>query len=95
MGDGGYSFDVEEVHHIMKGFLGRPYVWEVETPAAGEFDCLGLLEYAFAQVGIDMYGTAQSQYLKTVPVPEDQIKQGDLVFFSTYKPGASHVGMYV
>lgn len=95
VGDGSQSFDVEEVHHIMKEFLGRPYVWGGRTPAAGGFDCSGLLEYAFAQVGVDMYGTAQSQYDKTIPVPEDQIKPGDLVFFSTYKPGASHVGMYV
>ncbi|WP_338021754.1 hypothetical protein [Bacillus pakistanensis] len=26
-GDGTQSFDVEEVHNIMKQFLGRPYVW--------------------------------------------------------------------
>ncbi|WP_408008239.1 lysozyme family protein [Pseudalkalibacillus sp. A8] len=94
-GDGTQSFDVEEVHSIMKQFLGQPYVWGGRTPEAGGFDCSGLLEYAFAQVGIDLYGTAQSQYDKTIPVPEDKIKPGDLVFFSTYKPGASHVGMYV
>ncbi|MBT2710530.1 bifunctional lytic transglycosylase/C40 family peptidase [Bacillus sp. ISL-47] len=93
--DGAQRFDVEEVHALMKEFLGLPYVWGGRTPAAGGFDCSGLLEYAFAQVGIDLYGTAQSQYNKTVPVPENQIKPGDLVFFSTYKPGASHVGMYV
>ncbi|MEK4069862.1 bifunctional lytic transglycosylase/C40 family peptidase [Peribacillus sp. FSL R5-0717] len=95
MGDGSQSFDVEKVHKIMKQYLGRPYVWGGRTPAAGGFDCSGLLEYAFAQVGMDMYGTAQSQYNKTKPVPEEHIKPGDLVFFSTYKPGASHVGMYV
>ncbi|KKI92191.1 hypothetical protein WQ54_10820 [Bacillus sp. SA1-12] len=96
--DTGYStqiFNVKEVHNIMKKFLGLPYVWGGRTPALGGFDCSGLLEYAFAQVGIDMYGTAQSQYNKTVPIPEDQIKPGDLVFFSTYKSGPSHVGMYV
>jgi cell wall-associated NlpC family hydrolase len=95
VGDGTQTFNVEEVHNIMKEYLGRPYVWGGRTPAAGGFDCSGLLEYAFAQIGIDMYGTAQSQYNKTKPVPEDQIKPGDFIFFSTYKPGASHVGMYV
>ncbi|HEO2443885.1 bifunctional lysozyme/C40 family peptidase [Bacillus subtilis] len=94
-GDGTQTFNVEKVHNIMKKYLGRPYVWGGRTPAAGGFDCSGLMEYAFAQVGINIRGTAQSQYDKTKPVPEDQIKPGDLVFFSTYKPGASHVGMYV
>jgi cell wall-associated NlpC family hydrolase len=95
VGDGTQRFDVKEVHNIMKEFIGRPYVWGGRTPAAGGFDCSGLLEYAFGQVGIDLYGTAESQYNKTVPIPEDQIKHGDLVFFSTYKLGPSHVGMYV
>jgi Lysozyme-like/NlpC/P60 family len=95
VGDGTQRFDVIEVHNIMKEFLGRPYVWGGRTPAAGGFDCSGLLEYAFGQVGIDLYGTAESQYSKTIPIPEDKIKLGDLVFFSTYKLGPSHVGMYV
>jgi cell wall-associated NlpC family hydrolase len=93
--DGTQRFDVEEVHTIMKEFLGLPYVWGGRTPAAGGFDCSGLLEYAFDQVGIDLYGTAESQYNKTIPVPENKIKPGDLVFFSTYKEGPSHVGMFV
>lgn len=70
MGDGSQSFDVEEVHNIIKQYLGRPYVWGGRTPARGGFDCSGSLEYAFTQVGMDMYGTAQSQYNKTKPVPK-------------------------
>ncbi|WP_445491551.1 C40 family peptidase [Niallia sp. 03133] len=79
----------------MKKYLGIPYVWGGRTPQAGGFDCSGLLEYAFGKIGIDIAGTAQSQFDKTSPVSEENIKPGDLVFFSTYKPGASHVGMYI
>jgi cell wall-associated NlpC family hydrolase len=92
---GNQSFDVERVHNIMKNFLGYPYVWGGRRPTAGGFDCSGLLEYAFGQAGKPLNGTAQSQYDMTVPIPEEEIKPGDLIFFSTYKPGASHVGMYV
>lgn len=95
VGDGTQRFDVEQVHNIMKKYLGLPYVWGGRAPSAGGFDCSGLLEYAFAQIGINMYGTAASQYDKTVPIPDERVKPGDLVFFSTYKPGPSHVGMYV
>lgn len=72
MGDGSQSFDVEEVHNIMKQYLSRPYVWGGRTPAVGGFDCSGLLEYAFAQVGMDICTgqlnrstTKQSRFLKT------------------------------
>lgn len=86
MGDGSQSFDVEEVHNIMKQYLGRPYVWGGRTPAAGGFDCSGLLEYAFAQVGMDMYGTAQSQYNKTKPVPNWTLKKVCFSFPITFTP---------
>jgi hypothetical protein len=92
---GDQSFDVNQVHDIMKQFLGLPYVWGGRKPSAGGFDCSGLLEYAFAQIGKDLYGTAATQFDKTVSVKESDIQPGDLIFFSTYKPGPSHVGMYV
>ncbi|MFD4820230.1 NlpC/P60 family protein [Peribacillus butanolivorans] len=44
VGNGSQAFDVEKVHNIMKQYLGRPYVWGGRTPAAGGFDCSGLLE---------------------------------------------------
>jgi cell wall-associated NlpC family hydrolase len=95
IGKGEQSFHVGQVHDVMKQYLGRPYVWGGRSPAAGGFDCSGLLEYAFGKIGKDLSGTAEDQFRKTVPVPESQIQPGDLVFFSTYKPGPSHVGMYV
>lgn len=94
-GSGGQSFDVDAVHNIMRQYLGWSYVWGGRKPSHGGFDCSGLIEYAFGKIGKNLSGTAATQYSKTVPVPESQAKPGDLVFFSTYKPGPSHVGMYV
>lgn len=91
---GSQIFDVNQVHDLMKQFLGQPYVWGGRNPAQG-FDCSGLMEWSFAQVGINLYGTAETQYHKTVSVPEGQEQPGDLVFWETYKAAPSHVGMYV
>lgn len=91
---GSQIFDVNQVHELMKPFLGQPYVWGGRNPAQG-FDCSGLMEWSFAQIGINLYGTAETQYNKTVPVPEGQEQPGDLVFWETYKKAPSHVGLYV
>jgi cell wall-associated NlpC family hydrolase len=95
VGGEGQSFNVTQVHDIMRQYLGTSYVWGGRNPSQGGFDCSGLMEYAFGRIGINLSGNAQTQFNNTIPVPEDQIKPGDLVFFSTYRAGASHVGMYV
>lgn len=94
LAQGSQIFDVNQVHNIMKQFLGMPYQWGGRTPATS-FDCSGLMEWSFAQIGINLAGTAETQYNKTVAVPEGQEQLGDLVFWETYKTAPSHVGLYV
>jgi peptidoglycan endopeptidase LytE len=75
-------------------YLGVPYVWGGASPATG-FDCSGLVQYVLAQNGISIGRTSWDQYQEVTPVPRSALEPGDLVFFTTYAPGASHVGIYI
>ncbi|WP_042463834.1 C40 family peptidase [Neobacillus dielmonensis] len=74
-----------------KKYIGSPYLWGGATPAG--FDCSGFTSYVFNKVGVAIPRTAATQFsgLKEVSNPNP----GDLVFFETYAPGPSHVGIYL
>jgi cell wall-associated NlpC family hydrolase len=57
------------------------------------FDCSGLTAYVFAEAGIALPHTSHGQAAMGRSVDRDDIRRGDLVFFSTAGPGASHVGI--
>ena len=76
-----------------KKYLGTPYVWGAETPDG--FDCSGFTRYVMKQNGVDLPRTAAEQYELGKHVAKDDLQTGDMVFFTTYKPGASHVGFYM
>lgn len=74
-----------------KQFLGTPYVWAGASPKG--FDCSGFTSYIFSKYGIDLPHAADGQF--NAGVRENQPRLGDLVFFTTYEAGPSHVGIYI
>jgi cell wall-associated NlpC family hydrolase len=58
-------------------------------------DCSGFVQKVFTDHGIRMPRTADLQFEVGQVVPRGSEQPGDLVFFETYCPGASHVGVYL
>ena len=73
-------------------YKGVPYVFGGTTPRG--FDCSGYVQYVFAKHGVRLTRTADTQALEGKYVSRKGLRPGDLVFFTTYEPGASHVGIY-
>jgi cell wall-associated NlpC family hydrolase len=69
---------------------GDPYVWGGAGP--NDFDCSGLVMWAYAQVGISLPHFTGDQWNSGEHISRSQLEPGDLVFFF---PDISHVGMYV
>ena len=77
-------------------YLGEKYVWGSAQPGVG-FDCSGLTSYLYNKVcGISLYRNSAAQSNNGYHVSKSNLKQGDLLFFSTNGSGSiSHVGIYV
>jgi cell wall-associated NlpC family hydrolase len=71
--------------------IGAPYASGATGPSS--FDCSGLMVFAFGQAGIPLPRTSFAQFQVGVEVALTEIQAGDLVFFDTDGPGASHVGI--
>lgn len=74
-------------------YVGAPYVFG-GTNRSG-FDCSGFTKYVYAQFGVSLPRTSFEQFDSGTPVSMDNLQPGDLVFFTTYARGASHVGIYI
>lgn len=74
-------------------FMGTPYVFG--GTSEGGIDCSGFTMRVFMMNGIRLPRTADVQYSVGSPVGKGKEEAGDLVFFETYCPGPSHVGIYL
>lgn len=59
------------------------------------FDCSGFVQYVYNQHGRKIPRDVQRQFGLGHEVDAGALEPGDLVFFSTVAPGASHVGIVV
>lgn len=78
-------------------FLGVPYRRGGASADDG-FDCSGFTRHIFQlSIGLVLPRRADEQAHAPglSPVPRDELKPGDLVFFNTLKRTFSHVGIYV
>ena len=73
-------------------FVGYSYVWGASDPNVG-FDCSGLTSYAYRQVGVNLPHSSKAQFNCGYAVDTNNLKPGDLVFFSFNGGGIDHVGM--
>ena len=69
---------------------GDPYVWGAAGP--DEFDCSGLVVWAFAQEGITLPHYTGDLWNSGVHIPLNELEPGDLIFFFA---DISHVGIYL
>ncbi len=68
--------------------IGSDYVWGASGPA--NFDCSGLVQWAYKQAGIELPRTSFEQSHVGKPVAFQELKPGDLVI----QNGGGHVAMY-
>ncbi len=90
--------DVRGLHpfvRVAQRYMGTPYVWGGES--ARGFDCSGFIMRVMRDLGYRaLPHSAAEQFRYGLPIAKPLLKAGDVVFFAnTYKPGVSHVGIYL
>ncbi len=85
----------EDVVAFAKNYLGTGYSYGSSSPSG--FDCSGFVMYVFKQkLGISLDHSSRAMSLVGSEVSVNELKAGDLVFFSTYSTsGVGHVGIYI
>ena len=77
-------------------YTGTPYKWGGSTPQTG-FDCSGLVQWAYAQAGVQIPRVTDAQIAATngAPVRRSELLPGDLVFFRDASGYVHHVGISI
>ncbi|CAI7979416.1 peptidoglycan DL-endopeptidase CwlO [Frankia sp. Hr75.2] len=81
----------EKAVYLASRQAGKPYVYGATGPYS--FDCSGLVQYIYKQLGKTLPRTTDQQYAATTRIAQGSEQPGDLIFFG--QPGAIyHMGIY-
>lgn len=75
------------------GQIGRPYRYGGTNPDG--FDCSGLVQYVYAQQGLELPRTTREQHRAGDEIDLDDAEPGDLLFYSFGGGRIDHVAVYL
>ena len=73
--------------------VGKPYRYGGNTPKG--FDCSGLVQYSYGRVGVKLPHGTQRLLQMSHTVSRNDLRRGDLVFFTQDGKKSSHVALYL
>lgn len=92
-GDASLVAATPDVIRAALNLRGRPYAPGGAGP--DRFDCSGLVQFVYRQVGIDLPRTVSMQFAATHAVPLVSARAGDLLFFRVSGAKPSHVAIAI
>lgn len=86
------SGSVGELVSFLRAQVGKPYVMGASGPSS--YDCSGLVQTAFQQIGVSLPRVSQDQSAAGTPVSTSALQPGDILYWGG-AGSAYHVAVYV
>ncbi len=86
--------EAESLIKVATGFLGMPYRFGGSSLEGKGIDCSAFVQKIYRMFNVELPRSAREQAKVGVKIEKDELTEGDLVFFRTYR-SFGHVGIYI